>query len=79
MEIQSYQIDLIQEEDGGYTVVVPQLLGCVSYGNTAEEAIKNAKEAIELHLENIKEHNRSNYINYGSVLSTFVQVKTINA
>lgn len=79
MKIQSYQIDLIQEEDGGYTVVVPQLLGCVSFGDTVEEAIKNAKEAIELHLENVKAHNRTNYINYGSVLSTFVQVKTINA
>ncbi|GAB7386640.1 type II toxin-antitoxin system HicB family antitoxin [Bacillaceae bacterium] len=38
-------------EDGGYTVEVPGLPGCVTQGDTVEECLKNAKEAIELHLE----------------------------
>jgi len=56
MKIQSYQIDLIKEKEGGYTVVVPQLSGCISFGETVEDAIKNAKEAIELHLANVEAH-----------------------
>ncbi len=52
----SYQINLIPEKEGGYTVLVPALPGCVSYGRTIEEATVNAREAIELHLENLAAH-----------------------
>ena len=38
-------------EEGGYTAHVPALPGCVSEGDTKEEALKNIKEAIELYLE----------------------------
>ena len=52
-KIFSYQIHLIPEREGGYTVLVPLLPGCVSYGKTVEEAMENAREAIGLHLENL--------------------------
>jgi predicted RNase H-like HicB family nuclease len=39
------------QEEGGYTVYVPSLPGCISQGETIEEALKNIKEAIELYLE----------------------------
>ena len=52
----SYLFDLIPAEDGGYTVVVPALPGCISYGRTAAKATRNAREAIELHLENLAAH-----------------------
>ena len=39
------------QEEGGYTVYVPSLPGCISQGETKEQAIKNIKEAIELYLE----------------------------
>ena len=52
----SYQINLIPEEEGGYTVLAPLLPGCVSYGKTIEEATANAREAIEIHLENLAAH-----------------------
>ena len=39
------------QEEGGYTVYVPSLPGCISQGDTKEEALKNIKEAIELYLE----------------------------
>ncbi len=45
------KIYLEKSEEGGYTVTVPSLPGCISEGNTKEEAIKNIKEAIELYLE----------------------------
>ena len=41
--------------EGGYTVIVPSLPGCISEGNTKEEAIKNIKEAIELYLEPVED------------------------
>jgi predicted RNase H-like HicB family nuclease len=52
----SYRILLRKEPEGGYTVTVPSLPGCVTYGDTIEQAIAMAKEAIELYIESLKEH-----------------------
>ena len=38
-------------EDGGYTATVPTLPGCISEGDTLDEARQNIREAIELYLE----------------------------
>jgi predicted RNase H-like HicB family nuclease len=54
----SYQITLIPDEEAGYTVLVPLLPGCVSWGRTAEEATRNAREAIELHIQNLIAHRQ---------------------
>jgi len=43
------------EDDGGYSVYVPSLPGCVSQGDSFEEAAANIKEAIELYLEDISQ------------------------
>jgi len=40
-------------EEGGFTVYVPSLPGCISEGETEEEALANIREAIELYLEPI--------------------------
>lgn len=40
---------LEKQEEGGYTVYVPSLQGCISQGETREDALKNIKEAIELY------------------------------
>jgi len=45
------QVILIPDETGGYTVEVPSLPGCISEGDTREEAIANIKEAIEGFIE----------------------------
>lgn len=52
----SYRILLRKEPEGGYTVTVPSLPGCVTFGDTIENARDMAKEAIELYLESLKEH-----------------------
>jgi antitoxin HicB len=76
----SYQVDLIPDEDGGYTVVVPALPGCISYGESVEDATRNAREAIELHLANLAAHKEP--IPQGHelapVLSTLVRVNRSN-
>jgi len=47
------RIVLEPSEDGGYTVTVPSLPGCISEGENREEALKNIKEAIAIYLEPI--------------------------
>ena len=42
-----YTIHLLPEPEGGYTVRVPALPPVVTYGETYEEALANAREAIE--------------------------------
>lgn len=47
----TYTIHLEPSEEGGYTVTVPALPGCVTQGETYEEAVAMAREAIALYLE----------------------------
>jgi len=56
MGTMTYRILLKKEPEGGYTVTVPSLSGCVTYGDTIEEAVEMAREAIELYLESLREH-----------------------
>ena len=55
-----YRINLRKEEEGGYTVFVPSLPGCITYGETVDEAIDMAKEAIELYIEELQD--RGDYV-----------------
>ncbi|MBI3308867.1 MAG: type II toxin-antitoxin system HicB family antitoxin [Candidatus Melainabacteria bacterium] len=45
------KIVLEKSDEGGFTVTVPSLPGCISEGNTEEEALSNIQEAIELYLD----------------------------
>ena len=49
-----YKVVLEPQEEGGYTVYVPSLPGCVSQGETTEEAMANIREAIEVYLDSLK-------------------------
>lgn len=49
------KVVLETSEEGGFTVYVPSLLGCISEGETEEEALVNIREAIELYLEPIED------------------------
>ena len=46
-----FNVVLKAAEEGGYTVFVPFLPGCISQGDTKKEALKNIIEAIKLYLE----------------------------
>ena len=54
-----FQVIFRAEPEGGFTVVVPALLGCVTYGKSLKEATAMAREAIELYLEDLIEEGET--------------------
>ncbi|MFA5000992.1 MAG: type II toxin-antitoxin system HicB family antitoxin [Candidatus Paceibacterota bacterium] len=52
-----YQIVLRPELRGGFTVTVPTLPGCVTYGRDLEEAKEMAKDAISAYVASLKKHH----------------------
>jgi predicted RNase H-like HicB family nuclease len=50
-----FQVVLEPSDEGGYTVYVPALPGCISEGDTIEDALANIQEAIELYLEPVED------------------------
>ena len=55
----NYKILLNKDEDGGYLVTVPALPGCITQGDTIDEALTMAKEAIELFVEELQSRGES--------------------
>ena len=53
MSDRHYTIILDPDPEGGYTVTVPVLPGCVTQGETLEEAIVMAKDAVQLYIESL--------------------------
>lgn len=49
------KVVLETSDEGGYTVFVPSLPGCISEGDTVKQALKNIEEAIELYLEPVED------------------------
>jgi predicted RNase H-like HicB family nuclease len=49
------KVVLEPSEEGGYTAIIPSLPGCISEGDTKEEALKNIQEALELYLEPVED------------------------
>jgi predicted RNase H-like HicB family nuclease len=45
------KVVLVPSEEGGFTVYVPSLPGCISEGDSESQALQNIREAIELYLE----------------------------
>lgn len=55
-KVLNYTAVFRQEPEGGYTVVVPSLQGCVTYGETFEKAKEMAEDAIEGYLKSLAKH-----------------------
>ena len=51
-----YTVILEREADGGYHAYCPALKGCHSQGDSIDEAMANAREAIEAYLESLRAH-----------------------
>jgi len=75
MNVRTYRVVLKKEPEGGYTVVVPALPGCITYGENVDEAIMMAEEAIELYIEDLQSRNEeipddNNTLEYSLQLKT---------
>ncbi len=53
-----YTVIFHQAEEEGYWAEVPALPGCYSQGESIEETVKNIREAIEAHIEALKEEGQ---------------------
>ncbi len=54
-DIASFSVHFIPSDDGGYSVEVPALPGCLTEGDSFEEAEHNVREAIGLYVESLQE------------------------
>ena len=59
------EVVLEPSDEGGYTAYVPSLPGCISEGETREEALANIREAIELHLQLVSDNRLSRNVSKG--------------
>ena len=74
MKQRTYRILLTPEEEGGFSVSVPALPGCFTQGETVDEAIEMAKEAISVYIESLEAdgepiHDDNNNLEYSLTLS----------
>jgi predicted RNase H-like HicB family nuclease len=53
-----YKVILEHAEEGGFTVYCPALPGCISEGDTREEAVANIQEAVRLYLRALERENQ---------------------
>ena len=53
----TYRVLFREEEEAGYTAIVPSLPGCISFGKTLDEAISMVKEAIDLYIASLLANN----------------------
>ncbi|MBA7496475.1 hypothetical protein ES702_07083 [subsurface metagenome] len=54
-----YTVIMHPAEEGGYWAEIPALPGCYSQGETLEEVMGNVKEAVESHVDALKEDNQA--------------------
>ena len=55
-KILKYTVVYTPEPEGGFTVTVPSLPGCVTYGKSLNDAKEMAEDAIRLYLESLRKH-----------------------
>lgn len=75
MKTLTYRIMLNEEPEGGFTVSVPALPGCLTYGENLQHAMEMAREAIEGYIELLKEQGQpipddSNTLEYSLTLAS---------
>ena len=57
-----FDVVIIEDETGGYIAFAPALPGCHTQGDTLEELMTNAKEAIDLYMETLKKEEKKDIL-----------------
>lgn len=73
-KILKYDVVFEEQPDGGYTAIVLSLPGCVSEGETFEEAKVNIADAIQLYLEDMEADGEEIPVSNGSVFVGQIEV-----
>ena len=68
---------IIEKDEFGYFASVPELEGCVSQGETYEEALNNIKEALELYLESLSEEEKKELFKRKVVSVTPLEIEVV--
>ena len=69
---------IIEHDQDGFFAFIPELKGCVSQGDTLEEALHNIKEAMQLYLEDMDEEERIRAIKRAYIIAP-IEVELSNA
>ncbi|MFA5128181.1 MAG: type II toxin-antitoxin system HicB family antitoxin [Patescibacteria group bacterium] len=67
----NYNLIFRPEPEGGFTVVVPSLPGCITYGKSLEEARKAAADAIRGYVASLKKHHEYLPTDEANFISSF--------
>ena len=71
----SYRVNVVfSKDDNGYFVSCPELPGCISQGDTYEEARSNIQEAVELYLETMTAEEIKSSLNK-EILTTTLEIE----
>jgi len=57
-----FDVVIIEDETGGYVAFMPALPGCHTQGDTLEELMNNAKEAINLYIETLEKEEKKDLL-----------------
>jgi len=68
---------IIEKDEFGYFASIPELEGCVSQGETYEEALNNIKEALELYLESLSEKEKKELLKRKIISVTPLEVEVV--
>ena len=62
MHMHEFDVVIIEDETGGYVTFVPALPSCHTQGDTLEELMNNAKEAIDLYIETLEKEEKQDLL-----------------
>ena len=57
-----FDVVIIEDDTGGYLAFVPALPGCHTQGDSLQELIDNAKEAIDLYMETLEKDEKTDIL-----------------
>jgi len=70
----TYSVVLTPEPEGGYTITVPALPEAITYGETIDDALKHAREVIELSIQCRIAHNEKIPVEFSPITTSVVSV-----
>lgn len=78
-KILKYTVIFEPAEEGGYVVSVPALPGCVTEGDTLEEAMEMVKDAISGYIASLKKHGESIPVESGPSLMSIIDIPVLTS